>query len=335
MSDGVDGAVVHLDETVKQIIDGLQALDHRYPKAAIALAREHQDEIVPLLIQSLQDEIAVVQANDKEERHLAFFALALLGEFRAKAALPTILQAISLPPEQPDELFGDAIHELLPEILETLSDSTDVFDQLIADPAIDVYVRSAAVRAYLQAVFSQRLTREAALEKLRPHLAAAVERQDGEFVTWLVSGLYDYCPRELMNEIRDAYGRGLVDGFVIGLDEFEDDLAEDQDRFADELEEIAEFRSQPLADRVESWNWDRDDVPPPSRPFRDMEFDDDDYDEGFDFGLRELGNFIPMLPPEPVPTPVGTIRNSESRVGRNEPCPCGSGKKFKKCCGGQ
>ena len=22
------------------------------------------------------------------------------------------------------------------------------------------------------------------------------------------------------------------------------------------------------------------------------------------------------------------------KVGRNEPCPCGSGKKFKKCCGG-
>ncbi|MFM4709357.1 SEC-C metal-binding domain-containing protein [Aeromonas caviae] len=21
------------------------------------------------------------------------------------------------------------------------------------------------------------------------------------------------------------------------------------------------------------------------------------------------------------------------RVGRNDPCPCGSGKKFKKCCG--
>lgn len=25
--------------------------------------------------------------------------------------------------------------------------------------------------------------------------------------------------------------------------------------------------------------------------------------------------------------------NSKSKIGRNEPCPCGSGKKFKKCCG--
>jgi SEC-C motif-containing protein len=27
-------------------------------------------------------------------------------------------------------------------------------------------------------------------------------------------------------------------------------------------------------------------------------------------------------------------RREAPRIGRNEPCPCGSGKKFKKCCGG-
>ncbi len=29
----------------------------------------------------------------------------------------------------------------------------------------------------------------------------------------------------------------------------------------------------------------------------------------------------------------GTIRRTEPKVGRNDPCSCGSGKKFKKCCG--
>ncbi|MCR5691850.1 MAG: SEC-C domain-containing protein [Eubacterium sp.] len=29
----------------------------------------------------------------------------------------------------------------------------------------------------------------------------------------------------------------------------------------------------------------------------------------------------------------GTIRNENRKVGRNDPCPCGSGKKFKQCCG--
>ena len=29
----------------------------------------------------------------------------------------------------------------------------------------------------------------------------------------------------------------------------------------------------------------------------------------------------------------GTVRRESPRVGRNDPCTCGSGKKYKKCCG--
>ncbi|MDC0274063.1 SEC-C metal-binding domain-containing protein [Planctomycetaceae bacterium] len=28
-----------------------------------------------------------------------------------------------------------------------------------------------------------------------------------------------------------------------------------------------------------------------------------------------------------------TIRNLDPKIGRNDPCRCGSGKKYKKCCG--
>ncbi len=31
--------------------------------------------------------------------------------------------------------------------------------------------------------------------------------------------------------------------------------------------------------------------------------------------------------------PSRTRRREETKVGRNDPCPCGSGKKYKKCCG--
>lgn len=36
-----------------------------------------------------------------------------------------------------------------------------------------------------------------------------------------------------------------------------------------------------------------------------------------------------MKPMEYYPTP---IQREKGKVGRNDPCPCGSGKKFKKCC---
>ena len=34
------------------------------------------------------------------------------------------------------------------------------------------------------------------------------------------------------------------------------------------------------------------------------------------------------LPPERRP-----VRRTGPKIGRNDPCPCGSGKKFKQCCG--
>jgi preprotein translocase subunit SecA len=28
-----------------------------------------------------------------------------------------------------------------------------------------------------------------------------------------------------------------------------------------------------------------------------------------------------------------SVKKDKNEVGRNDPCPCGSGKKYKKCCG--
>jgi len=39
-----------------------------------------------------------------------------------------------------------------------------------------------------------------------------------------------------------------------------------------------------------------------------------------------------VLSSEPVMAEA-TVRRESDRVGRNDPCPCGSGKKYKKCCG--
>ena len=34
-----------------------------------------------------------------------------------------------------------------------------------------------------------------------------------------------------------------------------------------------------------------------------------------------------------LPSAVEPIRGDQEKVGRNDPCPCGSGKKYKQCCG--
>jgi len=48
-----------------------------------------------------------------------------------------------------------------------------------------------------------------------------------------------------------------------------------------------------------------------------------------EFARDELGEWVfvdgKIIGPEPV-------RREEPKIGRNDPCPCGSGKKYKKCC---
>ena len=68
--------------------------------------------------------------------------------------------------------------------------------------------------------------------------------------------------------------------------------------------------------------------------------------DGTDHTLRESSRFYKVngkwvysrkdstLPPVPESSQKKpkTFVRKEAKVGRNEPCPCGSGKKFKKCC---
>ena len=48
--------------------------------------------------------------------------------------------------------------------------------------------------------------------------------------------------------------------------------------------------------------------------------------QGFLFAVVSAPELV--RPSEWLPLP-----NRVSKAGRNDPCPCGSGKKFKKCCG--
>lgn len=47
---------------------------------------------------------------------------------------------------------------------------------------------------------------------------------------------------------------------------------------------------------------------------------------------RDYKEQLPGEDDEPLPDPVAPI-HGEAKPDRNEPCPCGSGKKYKKCCG--
>ena len=49
--------------------------------------------------------------------------------------------------------------------------------------------------------------------------------------------------------------------------------------------------------------------------------------------VDENGMPVQEVPQDDHPEIQITFRRDHEKIGRNDPCPCGSGKKFKKCCG--
>jgi hypothetical protein len=119
----------------------------------------------------------------------------------------------------------------------------------------------------------------------------------------LVTQSTNLAASEFLPDIRIAYQDELVDPRYIGLD---DVLAEIEMSPALAISRLAEDRLYSLVDdaaeEVSGWAAYLNDEPVREPPPVD---------------------FKPVVP---VSLPA------KPKIGRNEPCPCGSGKKYKKCC---
>ncbi len=326
----------HLESTLDQIIRDLDTPFDVLPEEAIRAAQRHRDQIVPRLIQTIHDATARAAAGDVPKGNLHFLALFLLTEFRAKEALSAIVEAVSLPGELPFDLFGDAVTESLRHTFATLAgDQVELLDGLIGDRALNAYVRIEAASAYLYLVRDGLMTRDAAVAMLRKHLQKADEDEDYDFVSLLVTTLLDYGPHEAREDIEGAFRRDLVDEDCINreyamqcIDDGDAEFQAALDRSGptgiddtfEELKRWAVFR--PRDERVDFGDEDEDDLGSELRFFDDEGLEDDDSE--YDFDALDKPAAIGSVRP---------IRNEQPKVGRNDPCPCGSGKKFKKCCG--
>jgi uncharacterized protein len=147
-------------------------------------------------------------------------------------------------------------------------------------------------------------------------LGAAPDQDDEEGVAWEP---FVYAPAEAE---ADAPGLGdeWVAGFEQGLEcwpeDWDEGLPEDTAHdISDALEEaVAPFLAEDAqtADQDTRLVW----IVGAAEVLRDVRA-----------GWAELGQPGPQLVPVELP------EVSAGGPGRNEPCPCGSGKKYKKCCG--
>ncbi|MGF1578558.1 MAG: DUF1186 domain-containing protein [Gemmataceae bacterium] len=301
---------------LEAIAHGLSVTDRSIPEKVIKAARSHRAEIVPYLTDLIARATNQVRAEEEVDGNGHFIALLLLGEFRAKKGLPTIIEALSLPGESPFDLFGDGgIHETVPRVLAALGhDQIDVVFSLIQNQELAGGVRASAVHALVRMVAARFHPRETILPILQQELRTAIELRDTHLATTLVLALCDLYPEEAYEEIKKACNEGLVEDGLICLEDIDDLIQEGQEAAMARLTKPPVLIEDSIAQLKKATHFGKrkPTTPTPMQIPRQLP------------RIPEAG---PGFDPSPRP-----IVNKE-RVGRNDPCPCGSGKKFKKCCG--
>ena len=186
----------------------------------------------------------------------------------------------------------------------------DELREMIEDETVDVYCRNACIDALTCLVAWGELPREQHVGYLRELLTTklrAVPEYDYVFAG-AVAGAYDIGAWDLRPEVEAAFERGLVDEGFIDLEYFLEAAA----KHRMPLQTFCEG-NQPITDVAQATSWLDD--PPPHEP------------------LAPLWDDTPLERNERLVTDSAHPYIAPPKTGRNDPCPCGSGKKYKKCCG--
>jgi len=277
-------------------------------------ALEQREAITPELLRIVE----AIAANPTEfaQRQacmLPVFTLYLLAQFREKRAFPAVVKMFSAPGETSHQLVGGTVAEGLKQILASVYDGNPaLLHELIENEEADEYVRDAAINALLILEHTGEVPRAEVIEYFRGLFQGKLERTYSFVWNGLVCAVADLPAPELLPEVRQAYSEGLVDEGVADLEGIERDLASP---------ELWRRESRTvITDAIGEMEWwacfHPDGSGPPNLP---------EADEPASTPPPTTSTPSEYLPPKPF------IR--EPKIGRNDPCPCGSGKKYKKCCG--
>lgn len=295
---------------------------YTYPDRLIVEMTERLDEMIPALLDILDDwqsdpEIHVVDPPSWLRLIFSAFLLARAGETRAFRPLVSLA---SLPEDLAEEIWGDCITESLGRILASVFDGDDApLRAVLEDPAIDGFVRGGAiVDCYTTLVMNELIPPEKVESYFAELLDSRLEREAGFIWNAVSSAAADLGFTSLREKIRRAYEAGFCDPKFEPFEDIERRLdaggADDNSHFTN--------RTMLIHDVVAETGWWACFDPEAAEEDDEGEWDEEFHEDPSD------GRLYPSYPPPAPPY----IRETP-KIGRNEPCPCGSGKKFKKCCG--
>ncbi|GHT82693.1 hypothetical protein FACS1894137_02080 [Spirochaetia bacterium] len=284
--------------TVDEIIKALTLFDHHLPRQALAEAIKQRDAVVPYLLESLDyiyDQVEHLM-KDSIPYELNIYAMYLLAQFREKRAFPKLIRILTLNTEQMDFVLGDTLTEDYSAILcSTYNGELSLLKGVIENQNLDEFVRRAALRAYEYIVRDGQITREEMTSYLHSLIQHCLEHEETECVLagTVAHTVLDAHIFELIPEVETLFDRDMIDPFIMG-----------------NYDSFINFMFDTRYDNR-----------------RNIHIDDT---------IGDLEHWACFAEPKPKSKQKrreqGASPANKKKVGRNDPCPCGSGRKYKHCC---
>jgi hypothetical protein len=284
----------------------------------IAFLLRERAAAVPRLHAILEDASHWSQLPD-ESWNAQLHALFLLAALEAPEGLEPTLRLLRKPREFVDDFFGDLLTECLSWALARLGKTNpDALKALAADQTLDPYLRSAAARGLMAQALVWPQCRPRVIRGLGELLMQALGGTDPNWPALLVGDAADLAAPELRPAIDGLFESQRVNPQFIRRRHIDSvyrtppsDLTETMDVFR-----LYEAHLRPLT-------WTEPDVTAALAT-------DPEFEEPWDGGIELVDE--EATAPLSTLTGIATPRTKSGKVGRNEPCPCGSGTKHKKCC---
>lgn len=274
------------------IVEALSKAQH-LPAEALDLAVAAPARVAgPIL--AVVERAASGETLSERDANLLFWGIHVLGQARDTRLCAPLLRLLAGPADTVSELVGDVAVTTLPRIVcSTFDGDGAALEAVLLDPDGDEFIRYGLFGAWAFMVAEGRIG--------SAHARDLLVRFDAE------------RPARAGNAAWTGWEQAIA---LLGLADLAPlvDRARQDARLLDDVSDPAWFAAT-LADAQ-------------GRPGDRARFDD--------LMLGELADVVAELDEalsgEEEAEPVEPVRNPLRHVGRNDPCPCDSGKKYKACC---
>jgi hypothetical protein len=278
------------------------------PRKALEAASARRVEMLPLFLQEIETYLSLEPAARAKPTPL-FFIFHLFGEWREKAAYKPSARLLRLPGHEIDAIFGDGITSTSHRVMAAVFDGDpEPLCEIFLDPHAEQFVRSRMFEALAMVTLKGELDRALATRILRDAFME-IQPQAQNFV-WFgwQSAIAMLGLGELKTLVKKAFDRGFIDRYALEFGHFEQDLRRGVERLGESWRpddhEYTLFGD--TIDELSGWYC-----------FSERYREDQER-----YRRHAEANFISSQP----------LENPFKSIGRNDPCPCRSGKKFKRCC---